>query len=251
MTRKVDRDGLLAAFRAERGPSREVEERLWARLRADVDASPNGRLDASAPRRYLWGIAALAAAAAAIVVMRWPGGDELALQGADGTPSMAAHERSAVTDAKLAVPSPGSPVDAEPPREDPTHEAALEQSPEIEAAAIVEPDPRRPTTSRAQQRRSRGAEAQDSLAEETRLLRQARAALGQGEPQRALAVLSEYARAHPSGQLTEEADAVRTIAKCRLQPTEGRELARSFSVHHRGSLFRGQVQTACGTDEGK
>jgi hypothetical protein len=245
-----DEEQLLAAFRDERGPGSLAEDRLWARLRADIEGTPRQR----SRQRSTWIVAAFACAAAAVVVIAWPEPRVLDAQSSEA-PSLLPHERDGGSEGDVAQ--------ASAPRAS-TREAPLPVDAEADAPAdapadVVAPDAVEPAKSRAPRSKHRAprepAESappveQDSLAAETQLLRRARASLSRGNFEQALAVLAEYEREHPNGLLAEEADAVLTIAKCRSTPSQGADLARSFAARHGGSLFRAQVQAACVLEAG-
>jgi hypothetical protein len=243
---------LLAAFRDERGPGSMAEDRLWARLATDIEKRSRPR----SRQRSTWIVAAFAAAAAAVVIIAWPEPRVLDAQGSEA-PSLLPHERDSGSGGDVAQPSAPRTSTREAPL--PVNAEASTPGDTDAPVNLVAPDAAEPVRKRAPRSSRRPPREatespplveQDSLAAETQLLRRARAALSRGNPQRALAVLAEYEREHPNGLLAEEADAVLTIAKCRSTPSQGAQLARSFSARNGGSLFRAQVQAACVLDSG-
>ena len=86
----------------------------------------------------------------------------------------------------------------------------------------------------------------DSLAIEVRALRNAERALRDGNPGLALAFLQELDRQVPNGQLTEERQAARTIARCTSGDLPfGVNLAGEFTADHPASVYRARVEQAC------
>ena len=253
-----DRDALLSAYRAERGPSRAQAEKLWVRLSEDVaSSSGEGRVTGPASQRgRAVAIAAfvLAAAAIAVLVLR-PSGRRVKGEAAE-PPSMAAHgadaDREAATepprsraaatgdlavdDGALQVPAPPSaapePERVGPPATSPSGRTTTTR-PRATPRGLAPADPE-PATSPS-----------DSLAEETALLRRARSALSAGRPAAALELLEDYDQRFASPRLAEEAEAVRTMARCRQSPADPGALSAAFLDRHPGSLFRKQVEAAC------
>jgi hypothetical protein len=258
-----DKKRLLAAYRDERGPSPVDEERLWIRVRANLDHAQRGVRGGSRPSRgSLWLVAALVSAAAAAILIAWPGRRVVDTHRPESDPALLQHDRGegALRETTerpiprpIAVPEASSSEPTEPPptaapQEDPATRDARGPISEVRRSRAPRNGPR--TLDPAGKADPAPSVDQDSLAAETQLLRKAREALTRGEPDRALTVLAEYERTHPRGLLAEEADAVRTIAKCRLHRSAGPELARSFSARHRTSLFLAKVQAACTLEGG-
>ncbi len=94
---------------------------------------------------------------------------------------------------------------------------------------------------------SAGAPAEaGSLAIELRALRNAERALRDGTPGLALAFLRELDRQVPSGQLTEERDAVVTLAHCAAGDHPfGVDWAADFMERYPRSVYRARVEEAC------
>ena len=88
------------------------------------------------------------------------------------------------------------------------------------APAIVPPHPAAPAVTPPA-----AAEITDSLAEEVRLLREARAALDRGDTSRVLASLDEHASRFPRGTLYEERLATRVLALCAMGRIDAARLA--------------------------
>ena len=137
--------------------------------------------------------------------------------------------------------NPGGPASPtpQPDTRDPASPASPTSSHNPGAPASAEPPPHRrdPTSSRSPPPRP-------SMAEEIRLIQRARAQLSRNQPKAALSTLAAYRKRFAAGTLREEADAVRTMARCRLG--EGR--AAAFTRTYPRSLFRQQVEQACKKD---
>jgi hypothetical protein len=240
---------LLAAYRAERGPTRAQADALWSRLRSDV-ARPS-----EMPRRVVpiagrsrgraVAIAAVVLAAAAVAVLALRPSGRRADSSAPADRSLSSHEASPDREA-VASEAPSKTTRVDPP---PEREAIAAD--EVETPLAPEPDA--PPDTRAPVRRpgvrkpavETPAPVTDSLAEETSLIRRARAALSAGRAAAAIDLLRDYEDRFASGRLAEEADAVRTMARCRQAPSDPGALAEGFVARHGGSLFRKQVEAAC------
>ena len=88
-----------------------------------------------------------------------------------------------------------------------------------------------------------------SLAEEIALLQDAHAALQSESAARALGILDEHARRFPRGTLTEEREASRVSALCKLgRPDEARTQAADFLRDHPRSPQAAAVRASCAFD---
>lgn len=260
----LDGRDLLAAFRAERGPARHVEDRLWARLEADIETGIDEpeRIATGPSRRTVLTVAAVVLAAAAAVVLTWPFGRTLDARAVDDPKSQAPHE--ARDDDGVRVMHPRERARAhEPPLPAKVAEPpVLEPDGASDAERVDEPAaPIRSAPHRARHRASSSASvpsapapapakppmpaAGDSLAAETELVRRARGALSQGRADLSLSLLGDYDERFGDGVLQEEAQAVLTMAKCRLHPGDRAALGEAFTRSHGKSLFLDQVAAAC------
>jgi hypothetical protein len=85
-----------------------------------------------------------------------------------------------------------------------------------------------------------------SLTIEVRGLRNAERALRDGNPGLALAFLADLDREVPNGRLSEERDAVGTLARCgRGDRPIGVDLAGEFVERHPASVYRARVEQTC------
>jgi hypothetical protein len=122
------------------------------------------------------------------------------------------------------------PASSRAPVQDPTGEQSLAITPVAEAKAARSVRPERST-----------------LAEETRLLERARAALAAGDPAGALGLATEHTRTYPRGALAEEAAVTRILALCRLGRTlEASGATARFLALSPKSPLRGRVEASCG-----
>jgi hypothetical protein len=84
----------------------------------------------------------------------------------------------------------------------------------------------------------------DTLADETRLLRDADQALRAGNAQRALALLDEHAASYPHGALAPERNAERMVARCQLGEVDANH-AQAYLAAHPSSAFTARIRDAC------
>ncbi len=258
-------DDLLAAYRAERGPSPHEQDQLWARLAADIaDQEAVAPVVPIGSRRRVVVWAALGLAAAAALVVWWPTGTTVqagddgdakhlaphASERTDGDPRQAktrtpetATGRMETRDASVApdvdVPTP-APLSEDPRPGEPTQVRAADALP-IDGAT-----PRPPRRAKTPAPKTEPASTPtDSLAAETALIQRARAELSSGRAGVALQTLREYGKSFPKGRLAEEADAVGTMARCRMNPEDPSTLADAFDARRTDSLFSRQVRAAC------
>jgi hypothetical protein len=259
----MQRDELLAAFRDDRGPSPDAVARIRKRLdelgpvqeRARVIELPTRRMD----RRVRIAVA-VAALAAAVVLGWW-------IRGVTLTPAEAVHGSLAEDRVVEGDTSQGVAKDRGQARVASTPEPVVREieAPAIEPAWTTEPSiaaSPRVATPRGKPSRSRAAPVpaeevapvedppaaeplRDTLAAETAIVHRARAELSRGRAQSALTILVEHGEQFPGGALVEEAAAVRTMAKCRLDPSNAARLGTAFVDRFPKSLFRSQVDAAC------
>jgi hypothetical protein len=89
------------------------------------------------------------------------------------------------------------------------------------------------------------APPQSTLAEETRLLREADQALRAGNSERALTLLDEHATRFPNGVLEPERSAEQLIAACKTGKGDS-STVKQYLAAHPGSAFSARIQQACG-----
>jgi hypothetical protein len=85
----------------------------------------------------------------------------------------------------------------------------------------------------------------DTLAEETKLLRDADQALRAGDAQRALSLLQEDGARFPHGALEPERAQELMLARCKLGQVE-MKTAQNYLASHANSAFAARLQDACG-----
>lgn len=92
-------------------------------------------------------------------------------------------------------------------------------------------------------------EADDSLAPELALLREARAALDRHDPLTALSLLDRLAQRYPAGTLQQERLAARARALCALgRGAEADATAHELARVAPGSPYLASVRAACGAE---
>lgn len=249
----LDDDALamLRAYRAQAQIPAALHERVWSRVQADV----------AAPRRQWlrYGVAIGGLAAAALAVL-WVGGQVLRPE--PTVPgNQAGYEQRAAPERGVVEPAPARPGTHEPaPKAAPSSPPRGDDEPAAPVPAAS--GPHEPTTARGglhggatgSVRRPApddasaplDASAGSTLAAENRLLAQARAALIEGEPSRALGRLDEHARRFPDGVLSEERQALRAVALCEAgREAEGDAAARAFLRAHPQAALAERVRNAC------
>jgi hypothetical protein len=280
----ADALAMLRAYRAEEQLPEDVHDRVWSRVRADVEPSAT---------RWLRYAAVTGLLAAAAVGVLWMGGQLLRAE-PQAPASQAGYRRGGEAPEGTAVPR--TPHSATPrghagdgPREDPGPTGVGEgATPEAGASAgageggpatgagDAESDrttphaapsdgdgsPRDAATSHGGSGRRSAADADrrpppteptpaeptpgSTLADENRLLARARAALIDAEPERALARLDEQARRFPDGVLSEERQALRAVALCEAgRDADGDAAANAFLREHPQAALAQRVRSAC------
>lgn len=260
---ELDDDALamLDAFRAQEQLPDDVHERVWDRVAADV----------ANERRAVWlrRGAALGVLAAAAVALLWVGGRMLPTSVEREPASQAGYERSDERQPGVAetrtpdaerMPAEGAeapaPLEAiAPPSTEPAPAPEAEDgtapATEDHEAATSTPKPRRSDSARKAPRPGSTEEPPaprpgDDLAEENRILGQARRALIDERPERALARLADHERRFPTGVLTEERKALRAVALCEAgRSAEGRAAARLFLREHPRAALAHRVRSSC------
>jgi hypothetical protein len=243
-------DEYVGAFRASETPAPEVVRDRWRAI--------EGRI--ARPRMSSWiFVAAGAAAAAALIVVLLASGREAATPEDD--PS--AHEQTpyGTRDTDEALDTRASrPIEAPEPASPVSPTAEVHEDPPADAARDADADagsvvPDRPTALRP---RARPAPADtdaptvvkprepSALAEETSLLRRAKAALARGDGSEALELVDEHGRRFPAGVFRGERAVVKARALCALgRRTEARAVADDFVRAHPGSHLAEQMAAVC------
>jgi hypothetical protein len=155
----------------------------------------------------------------------------------------AAPARNAVVEPRRAVaPEPATPAAREttspaPRRAARAPERAQKPAP-VELVFVPPPAPPAPAPVAAPVERS-------TLAEETRLLREADRALRGGSPETAISLLDEHAQRFPDGVLAPERSAERMVALCQLGRADASTATR-FLANRSSSPLAARIRQACG-----
>ncbi len=238
-------DDLLGAYREDEGPDADARARLMGRLAALGE--PGG---STAPKRvamgpWLFGAAALAAA----VALAWFMVPRQAQQARDTTQSMASdaathppvsgEAQTHIPAQSRPAPAPLPPIEALAPADPPAPATAL--APPVRRETGV----RRPTSPEAVEAPPPDRAPADTLAAEAAHLGRVRAFLSRRDAAGALASLKTYDATYTAPRLAEEAQALRTMARCTRDGADP-SASVAFGRRHPGSMFRAQVERACG-----
>lgn len=173
--------------------------------------------------KLLWATLAFGATGAVWLGMRAVTGTDSQLP-ATATPVMVRPARSAERTASAHAPAGELPT-----------ASAGDQTPKSPAPSVVKPAPAssiQPTSS--------------ALAEEAALLLEVRSALRRGEPQQALALLSNYESRFERGLLRQEVHGTRVLALCDLgRKSDALRAARSFTKRWPSSPMTARLSTSC------
>jgi len=215
----------------DRPPPEDAEARAWARLAAALPlGEAAGTMRARSPEASSPRMMSAPRATARGPLRAWPshllafgGGTFLGVTVAASL--LRAPARIVYVDRPLPPPIAETPIDANP----------------VEPGAILAPVAWPVTHSPA----SGSVSSASALAAERRLLDAARASLGEGEPEKALAKLEQHRARFPHGVLSEERDAMFVLALVKAgREEEARARASSFLQHGTDSLFRSAVRAA-------
>jgi hypothetical protein len=154
---------------------------------------------------------------------------------------------------KLAPDVPSAPTSPVRSVGDPATRAARSSRPAQRAAHDAARSGRvtQPSSARAKHSElpAKAPEADDSLAPELALLREARTALDRHDPQTALSLLDRHAQRYPAGTLQQEQLAARARALCALgRAAEAAATARELARVAPGSPYLASVRAACGAE---
>lgn len=252
MTERLGADAreLVRAAREFRAPSAE-RDALWERLGARIAAGDPGPAMATSKAgstgTAVWITAAVVAGgiAAALLWPGSPGSDDGA--GSERRPAVTATRARPVEEPEVppaavapraAVPDLPAGAGSRRPADAPTSEPAV---------PTPRPAPsRKPVLAAPPPGRAHPEPAPSSLAQETRLLSQAQAALASGALARALGLVERHGRRFPTGQLRSEFAAVRVLALCQAQRwDEGGQAAAEFVERWPRSPLAPSVRAAC------
>jgi hypothetical protein len=229
---------IVDAYARARAPSDATRDATWAAIERSLDAEAI----AAEPSRPAWtgriAVVAVVAALAAGIVL----GIGLAPRESDdagaNVPGSAAYSRVEPEASDVLV-APAPRVSSE------KREAIQTPAPEPAAAETTAvPDAVDPTGQDVQ--RSPRATRPSALRQEMDLVRDARSALTEGRPRRALSLVAAHLRKFPRGVLREEARALEVAALCEVGPrTRWRAALSRFDADHPGSPLRAKLRDAC------
>ena len=235
-----DARALLGSYKRERpGQGARARNLQGVQRRLATRSRPER---SSMKRQLAWGFAAAAAAALLLLVLDrvLPQAEVAGIEN-DPAGSQAVHGEAtpivpAPVDAKAAVARP-----AVVPAVAPTSEPVPMEPP------VARPDrdrtPARPSAPPASTA-SPPVDA-DALAEETRLVARARAALGRGDLDAAQAAVDDHASRFPDGALVEDRIAYATIVACRRSEVDRDAKRREFLQRYPRSPHRPRIDEAC------
>lgn len=250
-------DRILEAFRDSTGPDADARTRLMGRLAAlGPPTAPTGAT--TPPRRAAWPWVAVGAVAAAAALALWVAPREQTPIDDAPQPTMASDRAEAEVSEGRATPrttepsSSGKPAPAVAPPA-PEHQApAPAPLEELERRSKPAPKTRRRPAATALPPASKPepepADEVDTLAEELRLISRARAALSRGDAATALSHLRTHASTFDAPRLSEEAAALRAMARCTRDGPD-KASARAFGRAFPASMFRARVTSACSSNE--
>ncbi len=183
------------------------------------------------------GAAATAGGASALLLAtKWVGAAALVgVLGATGTAAYRATWRSTSTSTPTSTPTPTTTTTPTP-----TPTPAPTPTP-----VVMAPPPREQETPRPRVARAAAATA-GSVGDETRMIRDADAALRSGDAARALTLLDAHAHSYPNGVLAEERAVERIFALCKLgRDDDARREGHRFLDAHPESPLAGSVAASC------
>jgi hypothetical protein len=221
---------------------RRLKAAVLARLAAGgIAFAPSGVAAATGFWASTFGGAVKGVAAVAVVASLGVGGYMAARSPAPAKLSAAAVPARAVVEPRAAVaPEPAAPVVREPTAPAPRRAARVperaQKAPPVELVFVPPPAPPAPATAPLER---------STLADETRLLREADRALRGGSPETAIALLDEHAQRFPDGVLAPERSAERMVALCQLGRADASTATR-FLANRSSSPLAARIRQACG-----
>ncbi len=244
----------LAAFRAEEMPTPKSVEANWRAIAAQTR-----------PARGIWVGVGLAAAAAIVLVVWGPWRGRSAEAAGDDAGQLAPYEREGKTERTTAQapeaepPSPASSPETNAAADDATVEPVpspddTDAEADTSAAGEPTPDPAHRSPARARTPRDRTnleppplePAPPSTLSQETKLLREIKAALDRHEPAEALALAEDHARRFPAGAFANERQVAQARALCALgRKDSARKVADRFVAAHPTSHLVDQMAAIC------
>lgn len=213
---------LLEAYRTVSDVDDQPDDAVLERIELASESPP-----AEPPRRAAaWVVAGVAMASTVTAVLAWPRPELAAIDGP-------APVTEAVESARDAAPKPRA-RPSTPVRPEPTP-GAVESKPT--------PVPPRPAASKSVSPESDPPPADADLVAELAILRKARLAMQRGDLVAAAEALNEHGRTYPTGQLSEDRDALWVVLRCRQgSRNDGRA---AFEAAHPSSHHLVAIRAAC------
>ena len=248
---------LIEGEREELLPPRGAKKKTWRRVSSSV------AMGAPLPADPTMVSTPMLAAKSAL-----PWAKGLAVLALGGVVAVGAYVAGGTNDEQEAAPvsakaSASAPApDPEPPRPKaaPRRPAAPESAPAVIPPTPVEPtappepvdatvSAERPSTPAPETTKAEPNDGPSQLAEETRLIAEARWHLRDGSPRAALEPLADHSRRFPKGQLTEDRMALVARAHCEAGDVEtGRDKAAALIQAYPASSHAARVARACKAD---
>jgi hypothetical protein len=221
---------------------RRLKAAVLARLAAGGVAFVSGEAAASGFWASAFGSATKGFAAVALVASVGVGGYVAVRTSPKVSPAVPA--RAAIVEPRAAAaPEPAAPATREAPSPSPrvrTPARVQERKPPVELVFVPAPAPPPAVATPAPAPVERS-----TLAEETRLLREADRALRGGSPEAAITLLDEHASRFPDGVLAPERSAERMVALCQLGKADAAAATR-FLANRSSSPLAARIRQACG-----
>lgn len=215
---------LLEAYRAVSDVDDDPGDALLERIEASLETP------AEPPRRAAaWIVASVAVASTVTAAVAWPRLEFATLQGSAPVTEAVESARDATPKARVVRPpvAPQPMPETELPAQTPEPSSAASK-PSVSTSGTASPD---------------AVPADAELVAELAILRKARVAMKRGDLAAARKALNEHGRAYPSGQLSEDRDALWVVLRCRNgAPNDGRA---AFEATHPSSHHLVAIRAAC------
>ena len=203
-------------------------------------AAGTGAAAGATAGKLAWLSSSVVKAVSAIALLSATGAGVYVVTRAERAPEPAAQVAAPALARPALLPAPVAPSEPAPL---PAGAAPLAAGAASSAPALNDAAPSKPLRSTSSATAATTVTA-ETLAEETRLLREADQALRAGNAQHALALLDEHANRYPRGALAPERNAERIIARCKLGQVDAKA-ARAYLGAHANSAFAPRIRDAC------